>query len=158
VNHPTIAVSPILNAMDFAGYFGGVTAPIDVVAHSRGGLVTRWWLDALDGTSSARKRAVLVGSPLQGTRLAAPDRLPGALSLLTNYGNALKAAGYLASVYVPFLSVPLALLRLLTSVTSFASRTPLIDAAVALVPGLSAQSKVLNNQESDRLSRAKPCV
>jgi hypothetical protein len=156
INHKTVAVSPILNAMDLAGYFGGVDAGIDVVAHSRGGLVARWWLDGLDGTASTMRRAVLVGSPLQGTSLAAPDKLRGAMSLLTNYGNALKAAGFAASVYLPFLSVPLAILRLLTSVTSLAAKTPLIDAAIALVPGLLAQSKVLNNEESERLARAKP--
>ncbi len=158
INHPTVAISPILNAMDLAGYFGGVTKSIDVVAHSRGGLVTRWWLDGLDGTSSAKKRVVLAGSPLQGTSLAAPDRLRAAMSLLTNYGNALKAAGYAAAVYLPFLSVPLAILRLLTSVTSLAARTPLIDAAIALVPGLLAQSRVFNNGELERLARARPRV
>lgn len=158
LNHPTVAVSPILNAMDLSGYFGGVKADIDVVAHSRGGLVTRWWLDALDGTASAKKRAVLLGSPLQGTSLAAPDKLRGAMSLLTNYGNVLKGLGYAASVYLPLLSAPLAILRLLTSVTSFAAKTPLIDAAVALVPGLAAQSKVLNNAELERLARARARV
>jgi len=158
LNHPTVAVSPILNAMDLAGYFGGVKAPIDVVAHSRGGLVARWWLDGLDGTSSPTKRAVLVGSPLQGTSLAAPDKLRAAMSLLTNYGNVLKGLGFAAIVYLPFLSVPLAILRLLTTVTSLAAKTPLIDATVALVPGLLAQSKVLNNVELDRLKRAQPRV
>jgi hypothetical protein len=80
------------------------------------------------------------------------------MSLLTNYGNVLKAAGFAASVYLPFLSVPLAILRLLTTVTSLAAKTPLIDATVALVPGLLAQSKVLNNAELDRLARAQPRV
>jgi len=46
--HPTLAVGPALNAIDLARAFAGSRAQVDVVAHSRGGLVARWWLELLD--------------------------------------------------------------------------------------------------------------
>jgi len=50
-------------------------------------LVVRWWLEAFGKSLSILPdkpvRAVLVGSPLNGTSLAAPDKLQGALSLLS---------------------------------------------------------------------------
>ena len=152
-DHPTVSVSPILNALDLAAAFAATRADVDVIAHSRGGLVARWWLDALGGAAPGRRRAVLVGSPLGGTSLAAPPRLRQAMNLLTNFGAALKLAGAAASVYLPFLSAPVAILRVATSITGFMARTPVFDAAVAMIPGLAGQSRVLDNPELDRARR-----
>ena len=73
-DHPTLQVSPMINAHLLAVALDGSRAAIDVVAHSRGGLVARWWLEALRPDPAPQRRAVLVGSPLAGdrARLAAP--------------------------------------------------------------------------------------
>jgi hypothetical protein len=42
----------------------------------------------------------------------------------------------------------------ITSITALSAKTPLIDAAVAMIPGLSAQSMVKNNEELIRLNQA----
>jgi len=142
-DHPTLAVSPVLNARALARLLADTQAGIDVVCHSRGGLVTRWWLEAFDRAPPEKRRAVFVGSPLGGTGLAAPPNIRGSLSLLSNIAMALGAA----SAAVPFLTVLTGLFRVVTSVTKLAAKTPAIDAAVALVPGLMAQSRVGNNGE-----------
>lgn len=96
-------------------------------------------------------RAVLVGVPLGGTSLAAPGRLRVALGLLSNLGTALQLTGAAASAYLPLLIAPLALLKVATSVAGVAAKTPLIDAAVSMIPGLAGQSRVERSQEIGRL-------
>ena len=142
-DHPTLSVSPVLNARALALLMHDTEAEIDVVCHSRGGLVTRWWLEVFDHAPPQKRRAVFVGSPLAGTGLASPANIRGSLGLLSNIGMALGAA----SAAVPFLTVMTGLFRIVTSVTKLAAKTPAIDAAVALVPGLAAQSRVGNNRE-----------
>lgn len=154
-DHATLAVSPVLNAMDLARIFRDTKADVDVIAHSRGGLVTRWWLEQFDARGG-KVRAILVGSPLDGTSLAAPDRLRAALDLFTNLAHALEATGELASCAVPLLTVVTGLLRVISSVTSLAAKTPVLDAALAMIPGLAAQSQVQNNNELGRLNRVCP--
>lgn len=113
----------------------GCAANVTVVAHSRGGLVTRWWLDVLGGAAEGTRTAVLVGSPLAGTSLASPARVKDALDLLTNIGKAL---------------------RIFTSVTSALTSMPIADAAIALVPGLNAMSRTDNNREIGQLRAGPP--
>lgn len=158
--HPTLSVSPMLNAFDLFGWMAKATGPLDVIAHSRGGLVTRWFLEGFGAAlGEGPYRAILVGSPLGGTSLASPARLRSALSVLSNFGTVLKAGGAAAVAYLPLLAAPLALLKIATSVVSVAAKTPLIDAAVAMIPGLNGQSRVGLNQELARLramALAKP--
>jgi len=142
-DHPTLSVSPMLNARALALALGETRAAIDVICHSRGGLVTRWWLDAFDRAPPQKRRVVFVGSPLAGTGLAAPTNIRGSLSLLSNIGTALGAA----TAAVPFLTVLTGVFRVVTSVTSLAAKTPAVDAAIALVPGLAAQSRSGDNPE-----------
>ena len=152
-DHATLALSPVLNAMDLARIFADSKADIDIVCHSRGGLVTRWWLERYDSRARGKSRAVLVGSPLAGTSLAAAPRLRAALNLLTNVARVLEKAGGLASTAFPILTVVTGLLRVIASAGSIASKTPIFDAAVALIPGLAAQALVSNNEELNRLNR-----
>jgi hypothetical protein len=152
-DHPTLSVSPVLNAFDLASALAFHSGDIDVIAHSRGGLVVRWWLEAFRDAPKGRHRAVLVGSPLGGTSLASPARLRAAMSLLTNYGNALKLAGQALSIFTPFLWIPVALLRIATSITGAVAKTPVLDAAIGIVPGLAAQSRAGGNAELDRLKQ-----
>jgi pimeloyl-ACP methyl ester carboxylesterase len=156
-DHPTLAIGPLFNALELARLLAGSTHDVDVVAHSRGGLVTRWWLEALGGGVGPRARAVLVGSPIAGTSLAAGPRIRGGLDLLTNYGTVLERAMGLVGAANPFLAAPAAILRVLLSVTGLAAKLPIADAAVAMVPGLFAQARIGNNGEIARL-RAGPAL
>jgi pimeloyl-ACP methyl ester carboxylesterase len=150
-DHSTLSVSPVLNALDLGRLFSEFKGPVDVICHSRGGLVARWWLEGFAGAASAERRVVFVGSPLAGTSLAAPPRLRAALGLITNVGRALSLAGGAASLAVPMLSIAVGLVKVVTSVASLGEKAPLIDAAVAMIPGLVGQSRVGNSGELLRL-------
>jgi len=152
-DHATLALSPVLNAMDLARIFANCKADVDVICHSRGGLVTRWWFEQHDSRAGGESRAVLVGSPLAGTSMAAAPRLRAAVNLLTNVARVLEKAGGLASTTFPIFTVITGLLRVIASAGTIAAKTPVFDAAVALVPGLSAQALVRNNEELNRLNR-----
>ena len=151
-DHPTVSVSPIMNALDLSRAFASSQAQIDVIAHSRGGLVTRWWLEALDRNPPAKRRAVLVGSPLAGTSLASPPRIRSLLSWFSNLNRVLSTGAAAGSAILPFLTVVSGLLRMTAIVTNVASKTPVADAIVALVPGVAAMSKISNNFELNRLN------
>lgn len=150
-DHATLGMSPLLNARALGLALHDTRAHVDVICHSRGGLVTRWWLEGFDRAAGAR-RAVFVGAPLAGTGLAAPPNIRGTLSLLSNIGHALGTA----AAAVPFLTVLTGVFRVVSSVTSLVAKTPAVDAAVALVPGLVAQSRVGNNQELISLRSGSP--
>lgn len=152
-NHPTLSLSPVINALDVARLFGDCPATIDVVCHSRGGLVTRWWLEGLNHGRITPGKVVAVASPLGGTSLAAPPRLRASLNFITNVGRALEAAGTAVSAGAPFMTVAVGLVRVVATVTGVASNVPLIDAAVAMIPGLAGQSRVSNNLELTRILR-----
>ena len=159
--HATLAVSPIINALELGRLFANASGQIDVIAHSRGGLVVRWWLEVFGKSLSVQQatpvRAVLVGSPLKGTSLAAPDKLQGALNLLSNIGAFAQTTLTLVGSANPFIWVAGALVQVVVSATGALARTPLVDGVVALIPGLSGQSMVSNNFEIDRL-RLGPCA
>jgi len=140
--HETLCVGPFLNALDLARAFRGRgPKALDVVCHSRGGLVARFWLEALGAAAEVPARVVFVGSPLLGTSLASPRRLRSGLDLLTNVAFTLEAATGLATPAVPLLAGVAGLLKLFSSVMALASKAPVLDAAVALVPGLLAQAR-----------------
>jgi len=152
-DHPTVSVSPILNALDLSQFFADSGADIDVICHSRGGLVCRWWLEVFHNWKANQKiSAVLVGSPLGGTSLAAAGRLRHALDFLTNIARVLGAGAALGSTAVPLLALVTGLLRVITSIGGAMSNTPLVDAAVAMIPGLNSQAMVTTNEEMLRLS------
>jgi pimeloyl-ACP methyl ester carboxylesterase len=159
--HPTLSVSPVINALELGRAFAGSTGQIDVIAHSRGGLVVRWWLEAFGSslrvTTGAPVRAILAGSPLHGTSLAAPDKIQNAMSLVSNIGTFAEKTLGLVGVANPFLWVAGKLVEVIVSVTGALAKTPLVDALVALVPGLAGQSAVDNNHELNRL-RLGPCA
>jgi pimeloyl-ACP methyl ester carboxylesterase len=159
--HATLAVSPVINALELGRFFANASGQIDVIAHSRGGLVVRWWLEAfgksLSVVPATPVRAVLAGSPLNGTSLAAPDKVKDALNLLSNIGSFMEATLNLVGPANPFIWVAGKLVQVVVSVTGALGKTPLIDGVVALIPGLSGQSMVSNNMEVDRL-RLGPCV
>jgi hypothetical protein len=148
-DHPTVGVSPALNAFDLAALLKAAPAAVDVVAHSRGGLVTRWWFEGF-ADPRTRLRAVLVGSPLAGTSLAAPARLRSGLNLISNVAEVLQTVSSAAAA-LPLMTAAGVLMGIIRSVTAVAASTPLIDAAVAMIPGLDAQSRAGTNGEIARL-------
>lgn len=150
-DHPTVSVSPFLNALDLSRQFAGTDADIDVICHSRGGLVVRWWLDVLDRDRTQLRRAVFFGAPLAGTSLAAPPKLRRALGFLSNVGEAAAAGLTAVGGGVPLSIFITGLLKVAFSMVSFTSAVPIADAALAMIPGLGAQSRVGNNAELQKL-------
>lgn len=148
-DHPTLSVSPMLNAFDLAALLRPSPSALDIVCHSRGGLVARWLCEAFADTAMDR-RVVFVGAPLAGTSLAAAPSLKNALDLLTNIADTLRGDGDLVGANALFTGAS-GLLRVVGSVTGAVLNTALLDAAIALVPGLDAMSRVGNNQELTRL-------
>jgi hypothetical protein len=139
--HPTLQVSPWMNALDLARAFDGTQAEVDVICHSRGGLVVRWWIEVLQRELRPRTRVVFVGSPLMGTGLASPYRLRTALKLFANYAEAASQVSSLASLALPMFTVVQGLATLVGSASSLLAHTPVADAVVAMVPGLAAMSR-----------------
>ena len=148
-DHPTLSVSPMLNAFDLAALLRPSPASLDIICHSRGGLVARWYCEAY-ADAALKRRVVFVGAPLAGTSFAAAPRLKSALDLLTNIADVLRTASDLVSANPLFLATS-GLLRVVGAVTGVAAKTPMLDAAIALVPGLDGQSRTGNNQELLRL-------
>ena len=148
-DHPTLSVSPMLNAFDLAALLRPAPASVDIVCHSRGGLVARWFCEAF-ADAGLKRRVVFVGAPLGGTSLAAAPSLKNALDLLTNVADALRGAGDSVASSA-FFTATSGLMRVLSAVTGAAIHSPLLDAAIALVPGLDGQSRTGNNQELLRL-------
>jgi pimeloyl-ACP methyl ester carboxylesterase len=142
--HPTLAESPIENALALAHHFRDSRAEIDVIAHSRGGLVTRWWFEGVWRGGATPGKAMLVGSPLAGTSLAAPPRIRATFKMLTNVANALGGVSGAAATVLPMMTFVTGLMKLIGSFTSLMGNAPVADALVAMVPGLVAQSRVGN--------------
>jgi pimeloyl-ACP methyl ester carboxylesterase len=155
-DHPTLSVSPMLNALDLEKALDGYAGTVDVLCHSRGGLVTAWWL-----RTGLRKvgKVVFVATPLEGTSLASPARLKDSLDTLANIADAAHKmatlGGYFVPPAAPLLAVASGLMQVLGGVLSLGARSPLLDAGVAIVAGLAAQSRVGNNQELIRLHETR---
>lgn len=155
-DHATLAVSPIMNALELTRLMAGSTHSLDVIAHSRGGVLIRLWLEALGNGAGPQPRAILVGSPMAGTSLAAGPRLRSSIDLLTNIGVALQKFMRLSVAANPYLAAPAALLRIFVSITGLVGKLPIADATVAMIPGLFGQARISNNCEL-RMLRAGPC-
>lgn len=148
-DHPTVGVSPVMNGFDLAALLRPAPASVDIVCHSRGGLVVRWFLEGF-AEPQMKRRAVMVATTIAGTSLAAPPKQKAAFQYLTNVGETLGRVLQLGSAH-PFLAAAGTLMSVITSITKFAANTPLLDAGVSLIPGLQGQSRVGNNAELLRL-------
>ena len=151
-DHATLSVAPWINALDLAAALRNVTGTIDVVAHSRGGLVTSWWLRL----APARARHVIfVGSPLDGTSLASPHRLRAALDHMATIADLLAAGGQALATVAPIAAGAAGLAKIFGRTLKLGANLPIVDAAVALVPGLASQQRISNNAEIERLFAQK---
>lgn len=88
-DHPTVSVDPTANAAWLARQVAGADLPVDIVAHSRGGLVSRVLIERPDSIGLAPgsievRRLVMVATPNQGTALANKDRLGDLVDRVTN--------------------------------------------------------------------------
>lgn len=148
-DHPTLSVSPWINALDLERELANVEGPIDVVCHGRGGLVVGWWL-----RNAKRKveNVVFVGTPLQGTSLAHPANLRSALQGLANVVKGLEAERAPSSTIDQFAAAVIGLSKIYGGVLQLGTSTAPGDAAVAVVPGLAAQARGENNAELSRLN------
>ncbi len=153
-DHPSISVSPVMNAVDLARSLAGSRADIDVITHSRGGLVTRWWLETLD-RGPGKRRAVFVGSPLDGTSLATPKSIRNLMSWFSNLSATIGELSDAGSSVFPFMAVVAGLARLSSTVSDIGSKLPIADAAMSMVPGLSAMSKGSFELERSKVKPAK---
>ena len=107
-DHPTLGQSPMLNAFDLASRLAlGVPGSLDIVAHSRGGLVMRWFCEGFRHPS-LRCHAILVGSPLAGTSLAAPARAGAVMDFLANLGEVVSTVSALGGGIILSLASTLA--------------------------------------------------
>ena len=151
-DHATLSMAPWLNALDLVRSLQPLKAELDIVCHSRGGLVVSW---ALQLAPLPVRQVVFVGSPLMGTSLASPARLREALDLLANVADAVAALSQGVAVAFPP-ALPLAmgtagLAKVLGKALHLGAGLPVPDAVVGLVPGLMSQSRVDNNLELRRL-------
>jgi hypothetical protein len=139
--HPTLQVPPWINALDLSRAFAGSDASVDVICHSRGGLVTRWWLEVFSRTLLANARVVFVAAPMSGTGLASPYRLRAAMKLFTNYAIAAKHVAGLASLAVPMFAFAEVVAAVVGSALSVLAKSPVADTVVAAIPGLAAMAR-----------------
>lgn len=156
-DHPTLSVSPMMNAFDLWHVFKDVEGDLDIIAHSRGGLVTRWFLEVLGPPKLKTVRVVLVGSPLGGTSLAAPEHLRNALSAVSSFASAVShVSEAFSAVATPWLAVPAMVVQIASSVigktADIFANLPIFDAVISMVPGLSGQARIGGNAEIERLN------
>lgn len=123
-DHWTLSKSPSENAKDFLRWLPKVEGlQVDLVTHSRGGLVARALAELQAQTSVRFGRVVFVGTPNAGTPLADRDNLGKFIDHLTNIG-----------LFLPKFSVVMAMNLILSVVKWLATR------AVGTLPGLEAQN------------------
>lgn len=88
-DHPTVSVTPTDNAMWLAQALRGTNLTVDIISHSRGGLVSRVLaeqpgaIDLAPGTLAIHN-LVMVGTPNGGTPLADPGHLGELVDTITN--------------------------------------------------------------------------
>ncbi len=155
-DHPTLSASTMVNGVNLEAALARsglpTGTPIDVLCHSRGGLVAAWWARHSRFTI---EKIISAGATYQGTTLASPYRIR---QLLDHFATVAKIAssGLGKAAAVPtvasgFLAGAGGLMGVLGHITKGLSVIPLADAGIALVPGLQSMSYVNNNLELDAL-------
>lgn len=130
-NHPTISVDPFQNAGDLLAQIpDDLRLHVDLLAHSRGGLVARSLVELQEHTPKLTVRRLLTcGSPHAGTILADYERWERLVSIgMTAASWALSATG----VAAPLAFVPKIVEYLLRAGGQFVVDLP---GAAAMIPG-----------------------
>jgi len=94
-DHPTAGVSPLDNALELLRMIpDDLQLAVDLIAHSRGGLVIRSLVELVDWRPKFRPVHLLTaGSPHAGTRLAEPERWDRLVSIGMTLGSWLATVG-----------------------------------------------------------------
>ncbi|MEP3654755.1 MAG: hypothetical protein ABJO36_07655 [Litorimonas sp.] len=153
-NHPTLAVSPMVNAFNLASELRDPNGPpksIDIICHSRGGVVTRWWLEGF-ASQDSDYRVVFLGAPLGGTSLASPTNLKSGMNLISNYAQVTGKG--LAMTANPILMAAGSVFATIGSIAKIGAKAPVLDAACAIFPGLMGQARTNTNYEIKNLRTA----
>lgn len=92
-NHPTLSIDPEANARELLAMIPeDVRLAVDVIAHSRGGLVSRSLVELVEPQANFSVRRIITnGTPHGGTRIADPERWDRLVSI------GMTAASLLAS-------------------------------------------------------------
>ncbi len=94
-DHPTLNATPRQNAEDLLERLEGREMSLDILAHSRGGLVARELARLCEGSRIDIRSIVFVASPNGGTPLADPNQPAGLLDAVTNLvGNRPGSEGF----------------------------------------------------------------
>lgn len=141
-DHRTLSVDPTENAVDLLtrlhDVFGDTAPEIDVVCHSRGGLVTRALAELVVPVVKWRprvNRVVFVGVPNQGTLLAEPANWKALVDLYTNLSmSAARALGLIPQAAL-FASIVNGIVQGLGALVKVISDAAVTDQGV---PGLAA--------------------
>ena len=141
-DHRSLGKDPFRNAQDLLELLKahqGNPMQIDIIAHSRGGLVTRSFIEKLlpsSGTAFNVKKAILVGATNDGTLLASPDNWKTLIDFYTNLtvGTA-RAVGYIAPQSKPVTLIITEVVKNLGDFVKYFATAAISD---AIVPGLSA--------------------
>ncbi len=153
-DYASLSKRSIANAMGLQRIITGqVDGDVDLVCHSQGGLIARYWLERLEPARLARSKVILVGAPLGGTSLAAPGNLRHALRLLASAATVVGVGAGVVSG-LSLLGAATGLAGVIHKVVGLGAIGGLLDAAVALVPGVDSMSRVGTNIELDELRRA----
>jgi hypothetical protein len=94
-DHPTAGISPLDNALELLRMIpDDLQLAVDLIAHSRGGLVVRSLVELVDWQPKFRPVHLLTaGSPHAGTRLAEPERWDRLVSIGMTLGSWLATVG-----------------------------------------------------------------
>ena len=104
-NHPTISIDPEANARELLAMIpDDLRLSVDLIAHSRGGLVSRSLVELVEPQANfSVRRLITNGTPHGGTRLAEPERWDRLISI------GMTAASLLASATGALVWLPKAL-------------------------------------------------
>jgi pimeloyl-ACP methyl ester carboxylesterase/tetratricopeptide (TPR) repeat protein len=99
-DHPTLAASPVRNTQWLVNQLTSDSPglELDILAHSRGGLVARELARQLTGNDVTVRSITFVATPNDGTPLADPKRPQGLLDTLTNLAGAVPGSDALQLV------------------------------------------------------------
>lgn len=145
-DYPTMCQTAIASAISLCNALRPFNNnPIDVVSHSQGGLVVRFWLELMERRRLADTRAVFVAGTLGGTSLAAPPAMRKAFSLVATIASVATGSASVLGTSMPLLGYICAVVGAVQKVTGFLKKSPVLDAGVAVVPGFQGMSRVGTN-------------
>jgi pimeloyl-ACP methyl ester carboxylesterase len=141
-DHRTLVKDPAQNAaaiLKILKTHNGPNISIDIVAHSRGGLIARTLIEKLLPSSNTAvniNKAILVGATNGGTLFAEPDNWKELIDFYTNIvAGTARAVGFIAPQSKPVSGIITEVIKNLGSFVKYCASAAVTD---NLVPGLAA--------------------